>query len=435
MFRTTSHPGRRRIAAAGVVAIASTLVLAGCGRAEGGGAGGGDAGGGEAIDDSPATGTVEVWAMGNEGEVLGDLAAQFEEENPDVTIEVTAVPWESAHDRIATSIAGGETPDVTMLGTTWVGEFAATGAFEPTPEGLVDSASFFPGSWDTTIVDDVAYGVPWYVDTRVLYYRTDLAEAAGVEAPTTWDEYAEFAAALKDGGAASGVSLPPGGFDSWQYVAPLAWQQGGDILAEDGETFTLDSPEWHEAFEFYAGFFEDGVSEPVRLEGGEIEQKFISGEVGSFFSGPFHVSLLREQGGEDFADRFAVSMVPGADTRTSFTGGGNLAVFDDSENRDAAWKFVRWLSQPETQVAWYDISTDLPSVEAAWEDPTFAEDPYLSVFGEQLRDSKAPPSIPTWAQVSAVIDQELEKVTRGETSVDDALATVQQQAESIGTGQ
>lgn len=432
MNRWRTHRSLRRVATAGAVLTAGALMLTACGRGDGT-EGGPESKG--AINDDPATGTVEIWAMGNEGEVLGELAAQFEEENPDVTIDVTAVPWESAHDRIATAIAGGETPDISMLGTTWVGEFAATGAFEPTPDGLVDEGSFFEGSWNTTVVDDVAYGVPWYVDTRVLYYRTDLAEAAGVEAPTTWDEYTAFAQALKDQGATSGVSLPPGGFDSWQYVAPLAWQQGGDILDADGETFMLDSAEWQEAFAFYASFFEHGISEPVRLEGGEIEQKFISGEVGSFYSGPYHVSLLLEQGGPDFADKFAVAMVPGADSRTSFTGGGNLAVFDDSDNRDAAWKFIRWLSQPETQVAWYDVSTDLPSVEAAWDDPVFADDPYLSVFGEQLTDSKAPPAIPTWAQVSAVIDQELEKVTRGETSVDDALAAVQQQAESIGTGQ
>ena len=173
----------------------------------------------------------------------------------------------------------------------------------------------------------------------------------------------------------------------------------------------------------------------MRLEGGEIEQKFIAGEVGSFYSGPFHVSLLRDQGGAEFDDKFAVAMVPGEDSRTSFTGGGNLAVFNDTDNRDASWKFVRWLSQPETQIEWYDISTDLPSVQSAFDDPIFADDPYLSVFAEQLRDSKAPPAIPTWAQVSAVIDQELEQVTRGETTVEDALATSQQQAESIGTGQ
>ena len=322
-----------------------------------------------------------------------------------------------------------------MLGTTWVGEFAATGAFEPTPGGLVDESSFFEGSWGTAVVDDVAYGVPWYVDTRVLYYRTDMAEAAGVEPPTTWDEYKAFAQAMKDQGATSGVSLPPGGFDSWQYVLPLVWQQGGDVMTEDGSAFAFDSPEWQEAFAFYASFFEEGLSEPVRLEGGEIEQKFISGEVGSFYSGPFHVSLLRDQGGAEFEDKFAVAMVPGADSRTSFTGGGNLAVFNDTDNRDASWKFVRWLSQPETQIEWYGISTDLPSVQSAFEDPIFADDPYLSVFAEQLGDSKAPPAIPTWAQVSAVIDQQLEAVTRGETTAEEALASLQSQAESIGTGQ
>jgi len=412
------------------IGLVGLIALTGCGRTDGGET----AQGGEAIDDKPATGEVTIWAMGNEGELLDQLASKFEDENPDVTINVTAVPWDSAHSRIATSIAGGETPDISMLGTTWVGEFAATGALEPTPEGLVDEAAFFEGSWGTAVVDEVAYGVPWYVDSRVLYYRTDLAEAAGVEAPTTWDEYKAFALALKEGGATSGVSLPPGGFDSWQYVAPLAWQAGGDILSEDGTEFTFDTPEWAEAFEFYKSFFDEGASEAVRLEGGEIEQKFIDGSVGSFFSGPFHVGLLREQGGEEFADKFAVAQVPGADTRTSFTGGGNLAVFGDSENRDASWKFVRWLSQPETQLAWYDISTVLPSVESAFEDPIFADDPYLSVFAEQLADSKAPPAIPTWAQVSAVIDQELEKVTRGDQTVDAALKAIQQQAETIGTG-
>lgn len=432
MTRSFTPQATRWIAAGAALAVGS-LALVGCGRSDG--PTGGDAAVGEAIDDSPASGTVEVWAMGNEGEVLDQLAEEFMADNPDVDIQVTAVPWESAHDRIATAIAGGQTPDISMIGTTWVGEFAATGAFEPTPDGLVDESSFFEGSWDTTVVDDVAYGVPWYVDTRVLYYRTDLAEKAGLEPPATWDEYTAFAKGLQDAGAEWGVSLPPGGFDSWQYIAPLAWQQGGSILNEDGTAFTLDTPEWEEAFAFYNSFFEDGVAEQRRLETGEIEQAFIDGEVGAFFSGPYHVSLLRDQGGEEFTDKFGVAMVPGADSRTSFTGGSNLAVFEDTDNRDASWKFVRWLSQPETQIAWYEISTDLPSVQAAWDDPTFAEDPYLSVFGDQLADSQAPPAISTWAQVSAVIDQELEKVTRGETTPADAVTTIQQQADSIGMGQ
>ncbi len=427
-MKTTTRHSTRWLGAGAALAVGA-LALAGCGRSDGGGA---DAQAGAAIDDAPATGTVDIWAMGNEGELLGELAAQFEADNPEVTINVTAVPWDGAHDRIATAIAGGQTPDATMLGTTWVGEFAATGAFEPTPEGVADDDDFFEGSFETTEVDGVSYGVPWYVDTRVLYYRTDMAAAAGLEAPTTWDELKTFTAAMQAQGATSGLALPPGGLDSSINLLPFVWQADGDVL-EDG-AFAFDTDAWHEALTYYDSFFTEGLSDDERLETGEIEQKFIDGEVGAFFSGPFHVSLLQEQGGPDFADKFGIAMVPGLDDRTSFTGGGNLAVFKDSDNRDAAWKFIRWLSQPETQVAWYDLSTDLPSTPAAFDDPALADNPYLQVFAEQLDDAKAPPAIPTWAQISAVIDQEVEQVARGGKSVDDALADLQQQAESIGTG-
>src|SRR3546814_15640513 len=125
---------------------------------------------------------------------------------------------------------------------------------------------------------------------------------------------------------------------------------------------------------------------------------------------------------------FAVAMGPDYVSRTSFTGGGNLAVFEDTESRDASWKFVRWLSQPETQIQWYEISTDLPSVQAAFDDHVFADDPYLSVFAEQLEDSKAPPPIPPWAPVSSVNDQELEKVPRGDNAPKKASAPTQPHA-------
>lgn len=116
------------------------------------------------------------------------------------------------------------------------------------------------------------------------------------------------------------------------YVGSLAWQLGGEIMNADGTEFTLDTPEWVEALTFYDGFFEEGIAEPVRLETGEIEQEFIDGNIGRVFSGPFHVSLLQDQGGPEFADKFAIAMVPGEESRTSFTGGGNLAVFEGTDN-------------------------------------------------------------------------------------------------------
>jgi len=88
-----------------------------------------------------AEGDITVWAMGTEGENLGVLADAFMEEFPDVSVEVTAVPWDAAHDRIVTAIAGGEVPDVSLIGTTWMGEFAVLGGLEPTPD-IIDPSQF-----------------------------------------------------------------------------------------------------------------------------------------------------------------------------------------------------------------------------------------------------------------------------------------------------
>jgi len=84
-----------------------------------------------------------------------------------------------------------------------------------------------------------------------------------------------------------------------------------------------------------------------------------------FFSGPWHMGLIREAGGEGFDSKWAVAPMPTNKTNTSFVGGSNWAVFKTSQNRDAAWKFVEWMSEPETQAKWYEISSDLPANQAA----------------------------------------------------------------------
>jgi multiple sugar transport system substrate-binding protein len=119
---------------------------------------------------------------------------------------------------------------------------------------------------------------------------------------------------------------------------------------------------------------------------------------------------------------------------TSFVGGGNLAVFEDSDNAEAAWKFVQFLTQPETQQLWYETISDLPSVQSAWEGGPLTDDPLVAVFGEQLGETEAPPAVPTWEQVAASIDSDIEQAVRGQMNPADAVADMQQQAESIGTG-
>ena len=410
----------RTLGALGALALATTFSLADRAEAEPG----------THRAASAPEGDISVWAMGTEGDNLGVLADAFMEEFPDVSVEVTAVPWDAAHDRLVTAIAGGDVPDVSMIGTTWMGEFATMGGLAPTPDSI-DPAAFFEGAWDTTVVDGTSYGVPWYVETRLVYYRTDLAEEGGVtEAPATWEELTGLAQATVDGGAEFGISLQPGGIGAWQTFMPFFWQAGGEIVDED-INFTLDSEACVEAMTFYDSFFEEGLAQPT-VSDVPVEAQFADGTVGSFISGPWMIGIVTDAGADP--ETWAVAHQPTAVSGTSFVGGSNLAVFEQSDNQEAAWAFIEYLSRPDVQVAWYETVSDLPSVQSAWDDEALAGDELLAAFGEQLDDAKAPPAIPTWEEVASAIDSQIEQVTVGDAAPEDGCAAMQEEAESIGTG-
>jgi multiple sugar transport system substrate-binding protein len=426
----TTH--RRRTA--GLAALAATsLVLTACGRTD---SGAGSEAQSEEVSGGEATGTIEVWAMGTEGEVLQDFSAAFEEANPEATVEVTAVPWESAHDKLAGAIASGETPDVSLIGTTWMGEFAEAGGLMPTPENLVDEEDFFPGAWASTEVGGTSYGVPWYVETRVLYYRSDLAEQAGWdEAPKTWDELKTFAQDMESkAGAEYGLNLQPGQTGSWQTMLPFAWSNGASLTDESGSEYTIDSPEMAEALDYYTSYFDEGLSPTRLLDPGELESGFAKGDYAAFISGPWHAGLVEDAGVKP--EQYEVATIPSPDGEqgSSFVGGGDLAVFNDSDNADSAWKYVQWLSEAETQQAFYEEVGDLPAVQSAWETGELAEDEQLQVFGTQLETAVSPPAVPTWEQVAGAIDSITEQAAKTDLSSDEAVAEMQSKAAAIGTG-
>ena len=411
------------------------VTLAACGRAEDDGDGGGGASTPASqapeVDTGAASGEISVWAMGAEGENLGVLADAFMEENPDVTVEVTAVPWDAAHDRIVNAIAGGEGPDVTMIGTTWMGEFAELGGIDPTPSNI-DPSQFFEGAWDTTVVNGTSYGVPWYVETRLVYYRTDLAEEAGItEPPADWDALKALAEGIQGTGAEYGINLQPGGTGSWQTFMPFFWQAGGEILDADGAAFTLDGEPCVAALTYYDSFFEEGLTAPAAGDV-PLEGQFANGDVGAFISGPWMIGIITDAGADP--ETWTVAHQPTEEAGTSFVGGSNLGVLADSDNKEAAWAFIEYLSQPDVQITWYETVSDLPSVQSAWEDPALADDELLSAFGDQLSDAKAPPAIATWEQVAAEIDGIIEQVTVGDMTPEDGCPAMQEAADGIGTG-
>jgi len=424
---------RTRLRAAGALAVVAAVALTGCGRDEGTPASGAQV---EAtkVGAGKATGDITVWALGAEGEKMGELAKGFEADNPGAKVKVTVIPFDAAHDKISTAIAGGQTPDVSLVGSTWLSEFAATGALDPTPTDLIDENAFFPGAWGPTSVDGTSFGAPWYTETRQIYYRSDLAKKAGVTptADWNWDDLKAFAKGMQaKGGAKWGISLQPGGQGSWQTYMPFAWQQGAELV--DGDKFTFNTAPMQEALDYYASFFTEKIS-PTDLAEGGLETGFINGDIGAFVSGPWHMGILRDQGGAGFEKKWAIAGMPKEQSGTSFAGGGDLVVFKDSKNRDTAWKFVDYLTQPEQQQQLYELVGSLPAVQSAWDTGELSTDPLLKSFGDQLQDAKSAPAIATWEQVAAPLDDAVEQVSLGKADAETALADAETQANGIGFG-
>ena len=408
------------------LAVSTALTLASCGRSDTPAAKDTAA---SAVSAGKATGTIKVWAMGAEGEKLGEFAKAFTKANPDAKVEVTAIPWDAAHDKISTAIAANTGPDVSMIGTTNMAEFAAAKALDPTPT-VVKAASFFPGAWGSTVVGGVSYGVPFYVETRVLYTNNAVAKKAGVSPePQTWQDLTTTTAALQKAGATWGTTVQAGKTGAWQTLMPFAWQAGAQLTSTNGKKITIDTPAFVSALKYYQSFFTAGVA-PKEIPEGTTETDFAAGKIASLISGPWTIGTLNDAGYKDFT----VAPLPKGKKLASFIGGADLAVFKSSKNRDSAWKFVQWLSEPATQAAWYTAVKDLPAVPAAWKSGDQATDPQLKVFGTQLKTAVAPPAIPNWEQIAAVIDTDLEKVCKSGLDPQEAATDMQKQAEAIGTG-
>ncbi|MFE7748370.1 sugar ABC transporter substrate-binding protein [Streptomyces sp. NPDC057428] len=405
--------------ASAAITVALALGISACGSS----------GGGEAAADSKQT--LTVWAMGAEGEKLAEVAKVYEKANPNITVKVTPVGWDVAHQKLVSAAAAGTLPDVAQMGSTYMGEFAELGVLEPVDTKSFDKKDFFPAGWDQGEVDGTAYGVPWYVDTRVLYYRTDLAKKAGVDkAPADWQEMRDLATAYREkAGTKWGLSVQPSGLDTVQSFYPFLFSAGGEIINDKGEA-VIDSPAAVSALKEYGTYFDKGLSSKSVPPGYDVVKDFGNGRVPMFFGGPWHVTLLNE-GQPQIKGKWAVAPVPAGKSSVSSAGGSSLVISKDSEHKAAATKFVKYLTDAKGQADWYERTKDLPANTAAWDSGKLAGDQNLQVFKKQMDTAKSSPSMAKLTEITDKVDQAIAKVTQGKASAEDALKTAQSEIEGL----
>jgi multiple sugar transport system substrate-binding protein len=377
--------------------------------------------------------TLNVWGMGEEAKSLPKIAKEFEKENPNIDVKVQAIPWDQAHDKLLTAVASKKGPDVIQMGTTWIPEFASANALMDITPYLKDypelnPENFYEGSVTTTKFDDKTVGVPWYVDTRVLYYRTDLLKDAGyAEAPKSWEELSDAAAKLaKRGDKNYGISIDA---NEQSLAFMFARQNGSKLFDEQGKPL-FNEKEFVDAVKYLNSFYQNG-SAPKDDIGIDIIQAFKAGIIPMFISGPWMVKLINDQA-PDIKGKWATAVLPaGKENNVSVLGGANLSIFQYTKNKDAALKFAAYMSKPETQVEWFKMVNALPAAKEAWNDSALQEDPNLKVFGQQMEAAQPMPVIQEFEEIAQTYLKSFEKIYRSGADVQKEMDEFNKKAEKI----
>ena len=385
--------------------------------------------------------TVRFWGMGREGEVVSDLVGEFERRNPGVRLVVQQIPWTSAHEKLLTAFVGRSTPDLAQLGNTWIPEFAAIGALDPLDGSVARSQSvssdrYFPGVWETSLYDGAVYGIPWYVDTRVLYYRRDLLARAGyTTAPRTWSEWRDAMRKVKEiqPSSAHPILLPT---NEWEQPAILGLQKGSPLLAENGTRGAFSGTEFRAAAQFYVGVFREGLAPIVSYSQlGNAYQEFARGNIAMWMTGPWNLGEFRRRLPPGEQDLWMTAPLPAPDGTewpgASFSGGSSLAIFRGSHRKPEAWRVIEFLSEPAVQARFYALSGDLPASRAAWDHSALANDEKTRAFRVQVERVVAMPRVPEWEQIAQYMAERLEPAIRGRESLPDALEAIDRDVDRI----
>jgi multiple sugar transport system substrate-binding protein len=374
---------------------------------------------------------IVFWALGAEGERVAAMMPEFERRHPEITVRVQMIPWNAAHEKLLTAFAGQSLPDICQLGNTWIPEFTVLNAIENLSPWVARSAtvhdsSYFPGIWDTNMMDSLVYGVPWYVDTRVLFYRSDLCAKAGYALPPrSWDEWFDLSAKLKDH-FPNDYAVFFSTNNEWVGPIIMGIQKHSSLLKDRNTLGNFSGPEFTEAMRSFYKFFKNGWA-PVKTQAiVNIYQAFAEGFFSMYITGPWNIGEFGRRLPKSLQGSWMTTPLPGPDGSIglSLAGGSSLVMFKSSKQKEAVWKLIEYLSEPAQQLELYRMTGDLPARVEAWKDSSLANNTYAAAFFVQLNHVVATPKIPEWEQIAQKVREYAELISMDQYTVDDGLVAL-----------
>ncbi|WP_184448749.1 sugar ABC transporter substrate-binding protein [Xanthomonas sp. 3498] len=387
---------------------------------------------------APQGEVVRFWAMGREAEVVAELIPQFEKENPGIHVDIQNIPWTAAHEKLLTAFAADGLPDVCQLGNTWIPEFAELGTLQPLQpyvdrSKVVDPKDYFPGIWDTSVIDGHLYGIPWYVDTRLLFYRKDMLRDAGVtKLPQTWAEWEQAMAAVKQhvGPKRYAILMP---LNEFEQQLSLGLQLPDPLLRDHDNYGNFNSPGFRKALAFYANMFDQGWAPKMsETQISNVWDEFFNGFYAFYISGPWNIREFRKVQPPALKDQWGTMPLPGPDgPGAGIAGGTSLVIFRKSEHKDAAWKLIEFLSRPQIQARFHALIGDMPPRRSTWAYPSLADDPLAHAFRDQLERAKPAPKVLEWERIVQEMRLATERVVRGGEPQEKAMRELDKRVDEI----
>ena len=329
--------------------------------------------------------------------------------------------WDTYKSKITTAISAKNAPELFTILLTDVAPFAKKDLLETLKEsGSAAGINFddiLEPALEITSVEDEIYGVPFRYDGSGIYYNVDLLSAAGYEEfPTDWEEMVEMSKALaQDGVYAFAWPLGNQANAATRLVQQL-YTYGGDILNEDETKCLLDSDAAKKALNNIVSSIQEGYASPssAEIDNTKMRDMFGSGQLAFNFTGPFDVDTLKT----DYPDlNFKTAVIPGDGGMGCTTANGwCVSMAKNSENKEAAAKFLAYITTPENQAR---LTDSFPASKTAMEYEQFASEE-LKPFTEQLNNSKAEPTYENWAEMEPIIYGYIQSAVSGSMTVDEA---------------
>jgi len=412
----------------GLTGIAAlTLVLAACGS-DGGGSNESDSSPDDNVDPASLSAELTWWDTSdpaNEGPAFRELITKFNEEYPNVKINYQSVPFGEAQNKFKTAAeAGSGAPDILRAEVAWVPEFAAAGhlyALDGTP--LLEDNNFLETPLSSNVYDGKTYGVPQVTDTLGLMYNKELFEKAGLDPeapPTTWDEVADAAQALKSKAKVDGIYLNSAGY----FLLPFMYGEGGDLVDTESETIVVDSDANKTGVRTAQDLVKSGaaVKPDANDAYGTMMTLFKEGKVGMIINGPWEVANVSGDPGFGGFENLGIAPVPGGSAEPGApVGGHNYVIYSgmDEAKADAAIAFVKFMSSPESQAFIADELGLLPGNADAYD--LITDNAKVSAWTSALEAAHARPWIPEGGLFFAPLDEMATRVMVQGADVDKAL--------------